>query len=263
MREQQAQMTNDFNPMGMTGRRILVTGAASGIGRAIAILLSKLGARLVCVDSNGNGLEETGAEIDCPGHVFQLQDLNQLDAIEEWLPVIAETSGKFHGFVHAAGIPAPWPLRAVSQASWRKVFSINTEAALALAQVFERRRVRAEGPSSIVFISSVMAQVGSPASVVYSMTKAALEGMARSLALELSGKGIRVNCIAPGFVRTPMLDKVESLWDADQRARVEALHPLGFGKAVDVANAAAFLLADTARWITGTVLVVDGGYTAQ
>ena len=256
-------MTTDINPMDVTGRRFLVTGAASGIGRSTAILLSRLGASVIAVDLDEHGLEATASALKGIGHVFQVQNLNQLEAIGEWLPSIADQGGKLHGFVHAAGIPAPWPLRAVSVDSWRKVFSINTEAALALAQVFEKRRVRADGHTSIVFISSVMAHVGSPASVVYSMTKAALEGISRSLALELSSKGIRVNCIAPGFVRTPMFDKVEGLWDAEQRKRVEALHPLGFGEPDDIANAAAFLLADTARWITGTVLIADGGYTAQ
>ena len=87
--------------------------------------------------------------------------------------------------------------------------------------------------------------------------------MARSMAMELAARRIRVNCVAPAFVKTPMFEHLEKLWDSSQYARVEALHPLGYGQPEDVANAAAFLLADTARWITGTVLVVDGGYTAQ
>jgi NAD(P)-dependent dehydrogenase (short-subunit alcohol dehydrogenase family) len=256
-------MTADSNPMSLKERRVLVTGAASGIGRATSILLSRLGARVICIDLNPIGLSETAALMHGPDHVFRAEDLNQLEAIREWLPAIADESGKLHGFVHAAGVPAPLPLQAVCPTSWRRVFSINTEAALTLAQVFEKRRVRVEGPTSIVFISSVMAHVGSAASVVYSMSKAALEGMARSLAVELSSRGIRVNCIAPGFVNTPMLARVGGGWDEAQRAGVEALHPLGFGEPDDIANAAAFLLADTARWITGTVLTVDGGYTAR
>jgi NAD(P)-dependent dehydrogenase (short-subunit alcohol dehydrogenase family) len=116
---------------------------------------------------------------------------------------------------------------------------------------------------SIVFISSVMASVGAPGAAAYSLSKAALHGLARSLALELAPVQIRVNCVAPGFVQTPMFDRMASSWDAEQRARVGADHPLGLGAPLDVAHSVAFLLADTARWITGTVLTVDGGYTAH
>jgi len=97
----------------------------------------------------------------------------------------------------------------------------------------------------------------------YSMTKAALIGLARSLAIELAPRRIRVNCVAPGFVRTPMLGKAAKFWDPEQEARIADLHPLGWGDPEDIANAIAFLMADTGRWITGTVLTVDGGYTAQ
>ena len=95
------------------------------------------------------------------------------------------------------------------------------------------------------------------------MSKAALEGIARSLSLELAPRGIRVNCIAPGFVRTPLFDKTEKLWDEDTKKYVEDLHPLGFGTPEDIANAVAYLMADTGRWITGSTLVVDGGYLVR
>ena len=95
------------------------------------------------------------------------------------------------------------------------------------------------------------------------MSKAALVGMARSMAVELAPRRIRVNCVSPGFVRTPMHNKVAKFWDPEQEARITDLHPLGWGEPTDIANAIAFLLADTARWITGTVLTVDGGYTAR
>jgi NAD(P)-dependent dehydrogenase (short-subunit alcohol dehydrogenase family) len=108
-----------------------------------------------------------------------------------------------------------------------------------------------------------MAIVGSATIVGYSMSKAALIGMSRSMALELAPRRIRVNCVAPAFVRTPMYSKVMGFWDPEQEARIAALHPLGEGEPEDIANAIAFLLADTGKWITGTVLTVDGGYTAQ
>ena len=252
-----------LNPMDLTGRRFLVTGAASGIGRATSVLLSGLGAKVACVDIDVAGLEGTKGLLQGDGHCYHVQDLKELDRIAGWMQELVGTFGPLHGLVHAAGIPAPWPLQAASPSAWRDVLLVNTEAALVLIKAFHNRKVCMGENASVVFISSVMARVGSSAASVYSMTKAGVEGMARSLAVELAGRKIRVNCVAPGFVRTPMFDRMEKLQGLDYSARVEGLHPLGLGQPEDVANAVAFLLADAARWITGAVLVVDGGYTAQ
>lgn len=249
--------------MDLTGRRFLVTGAASGIGRATSVLLSRLGAQVACIDINAGLLDGTRALLAGEGHALEVRDLKDLDGIADWVGALAGSFGCLHGFVHAAGVSAPWPLKGVSVKGWREVFLINTEAALSLAKAFQGRKVYAGDHGSIVFISSVMGQVGTPAGAVYSMSKGALDGMARSLAMELSPKKIRVNCVAPAFVKTPMFENTAKLWDESQYSRVEALHPLGYGQPEDIANAAAFLLSDAARWITGTVLVVDGGYTAQ
>jgi NAD(P)-dependent dehydrogenase (short-subunit alcohol dehydrogenase family) len=249
--------------MSLAGRRFLVTGASSGIGRATAILLSQLGAQVACTDVDEGGLFETQKVLAGDGHCAVAFDLHELSEIGSWLSSLVQSFGTLHGFVHAAGIPAPWPIRSLNIEAWRRVFVVNTEAALVLTQNLQGRKIYAGENGSIVFISSIMGQVGSPAAAVYSMSKGALDGMARSLALELAARKIRVNCVAPAFVRTPMFERMESLWDEQQRAQLEALHPLGIGRPEDVANAVAFLLADTARWITGTVLVVDGGYSAQ
>lgn len=254
---------SDLHPMDLTGRRYLVTGAASGIGRATAVLLSQLGARVACADMNKNALHESLRLLNGPGHCALVYDFRDLDGIPNWLADTARNFGTLHGFVHAAGIPAPWPLRSLSIELWKEALAVNTEAALLLAKVFQGRTIYAGENGSIVFISSIMGSVGSAAASVYSMTKAALDGMARSLAIELASRKIRVNCVAPAFVQTPMLERVGASWDSAQRAMVEALHPLGLGLPEDIANAVAFLLADTGRWITGTILVVDGGYSAQ
>ena len=249
--------------MDLTGRRILITGAASGIGRATSILISRLGGSILGVDQNAEGLQQLLEDLSGTGHRQHVCDLRDLESISKWMTNEAQQSGRFHGLVHAAGLPCIMPLRTLKPENYRDIFTINTEAALALAQTFQSRKVHEETGGAIVFISSVMALVGSPTVTGYSMSKAALIGMAKSMALELAPKRIRVNCVAPGFVRTPMQNQVAKFWDQEQEDRITQLHPLGWGEPEDIANAITFLLADTGKWITGSVLTVDGGYTAQ
>jgi len=251
------------NPLDLSGGRVLVTGAASGIGRAVAVLLGELAARVACVDRDREGLEATLSALEGDGHALHECDLRDVAAISSWVTKLAQESGPFSGLVHAAGLSSIAPLRMLTPDAYRDVLAVNVEAALALARAFQQRKVCTEQGGSVVFISSVMGLVGSPGAVAYSLTKAALVGMTRSMALELAPRRIRVNCVAPGFVRTPMYDRVSGMRDAEQTARVEAEHPLGIGEPLDVAHATAFLLAPTARWITGAVLTVDGGYTAH
>jgi len=252
-----------FNPFHLEDRSFLVTGAASGIGRAAAILLSRLGARLICCDVNEIGLREIAADLRGKGHSFKVFDLNNIQAIEPWLSDICVSSGRVHGLVHAAGVSCIFPVKVLSFDKIREVLLINAEAALALAKAFVNPKIYAGSNGSIVFVSSVMSLVGSAATVGYSLSKGAINGMTRSLAIEYAKKQIRVNAVAPGFVITPMFEKAREMWSKEQAAHVEALHPLGLGKPEDIANAIAFLLADTGRWITGTIMVIDGGYTAQ
>lgn len=252
------------NPLKLDGRHYLITGAASGIGRATARLLHGLGARLSLVDRDGAGLaslcEELTPDRPCYRRVADLSDLAAIDLLVA--DCVAE-NGRLHGLVHCAGIQQVSPLRSLKIEAWRKIFAVNTEAALALSKSMASKRVYAGERGSIVFISSVVGMVGSAGAISYSMSKAALNGMARSLALELAARQIRVNCIAPGFVRTALFEQTEELWDDSQREAVKEQHPLGFGEPEDIANAVAFLLADTGRWITGSVMVVDGGYLAR
>ena len=251
------------NPLDLTGKHYILTGAASGIGRAIAVLFAGLGAKLSLVDSDIARLNSTSSKMRPGNHACYAFDLEKTDQIDDLVKTVVSSEGLLHGVIHSAGIQTAMPARDLKPHIWRKVLAINTEAALALAKNFGRRRVYAGEAGSIIFISSVMALTGNQGSVAYSMSKSALHGLTHSLALELAPNGIRVNCIAPGFVQTPMLDRLQQTWDEAQRIAVEALHPLGFGRPEDIANAAAFLAADTGRWITGTVLVVDGGYLAR
>ncbi len=241
----------------------MVTGASSGIGRATAALLSRLGATLVCNGRDGRRLDETLHQLEGAGHSAQLFDLREVDGIPAWIESIVTSVGPLHGLVHAAGVQSVLPLHLASPARWKEAILVNVETALALSKAFQNRGVYAGDKGSIVYLSSVMGQVGAPGRVIYSLSKGAIEAMTRSLALELAPRKIRVNCIAPAFVKTPMLDEMAKVWTDEQRTHVERLHPLGFGEPDDVAGAVAFLLADTGRWVTGTVLRVDGGYSAQ
>lgn len=250
--------------LNLEGRHFLVTGAASGIGRSTAKLLNALGAGLTLVDINKADLAIVANSLLKTSAVFQKSfDLADTFNIERLVALCAQDAGPINGFVHCAGIQQINPVRTLSIESWRKMFLINCEAGLMLAKCLSSRKIYAGENGAFVFVSSVVGVVGSSGAVAYSTSKAALHGMARSLALELSERRIRVNCVAPGFVKTPMYERVESNWNETQRGEVEASHPLGIGLPEDIANAIAFLIADTGRWITGQVLVVDGGYSAK
>jgi NAD(P)-dependent dehydrogenase (short-subunit alcohol dehydrogenase family) len=229
----------------------------------VAVLLDRRGASTSLVDVDEKGLAETIARLAPDRHRTYPFDLRRIDEVDGLVAGVVEAGGKLNGVIHAAGIQQVAPARVLKPSIWRDILTVNTEAGLALARTLSSKRVYAGQDGAVVFLSSVVGVAGSPGATAYAMSKSALHGMAKSLALDLASSRIRVNCVAPGFVRTPLLERTSRLWTEDQRREVEARHPLGFGEPEDVANAVGFLLADTGRWITGTVLVVDGGYLAQ
>ncbi len=252
-----------MNPMSLEGKNIIVTGAASGIGRETAKLLHELGAELFLLDLDEKGLAETNMFINGTA-VLKACDLTEFDSLKLILESESRRKGKFSGIVHCAGIPSIVPLRALSNEAYEKVQKINTQAGLNLAKIFSKRGIYdSDSRCSIVFISSVYGIVGSASNVAYAMSKAAIIGMTKSLAIEFAPKKIRVNCVAPGFIKTNMADQVSAMFDEKYKTRIRELHPLGWGEAIDVANAIAFLLSDASKWTTGAVFHIDGGFTAQ
>jgi NAD(P)-dependent dehydrogenase (short-subunit alcohol dehydrogenase family) len=252
----------NLNPFAMKGRTILVTGASSGIGRETAILLSQLEARVVLVGRDVKRLEETRTNMSGNDHLVQSIDLTRGDLIPGWLRQTASDTGPIAGLVHCAGIHQSIPLRVLTAEKVDEVMRTNVTAAIMLVKAF-RQRGCCTRPARIVLMSSVAGIAGQSAVSVYSASKAAIGGFTRSAAMELAPEGIRVNCIAPGYVSTEMTAALRNKLTPDQFAAMESSHPLGLGTPRDIAYASAFLLAETGRWITGTTLVVDGGFAAH
>jgi NAD(P)-dependent dehydrogenase (short-subunit alcohol dehydrogenase family) len=248
------------NPMDLTGKRILITGASSGIGRACAILAARLGASVVMVARDEKRLAETLTQIPGGEHTVISFDLKELDRYEE-LFVRCASGQKLSGIVHAAGIGPAMPIQSVSLAAMQEVMSINYFAFMELVKWFSKKKYSSGG--SVVGVSSVSGSVGWQGVSLYSGSKGAMDSSVRSLAVELAPKKIRVNSVVPSYIRTTMNDESISVGSDEAIQQILAKQPLGIGEPEDVANAVAFLLSDAAKFITGTQLVVDGGYLAQ
>jgi len=250
------------NPLDLSGRTILVTGASSGIGRQTAIHLADLGARLVLVGRSEERLRQTASQLSDAEHIVQPRDLSDVDAVPKWLKGLCKEIGRIGGLVHSAGVHLMKPLRFMSPQEFSDVMTVNVTAAATLLKALRQKGV-CDQPASAVLISSVMGMVGQAGVSAYCASKGAVCSLTRAAALELAEEQIRVNCVAPGWVQTEMADRAAETLTDDQLAEIRGMHPLGLGEPNDVANAVAFLMSDAAKWITGTTLVVDGGYTAH
>lgn len=246
----------------LCGRRLLVTGASSGIGRAVAVLAARLGARVVANGRDAARLDDTLAGLAGRGHLAVPFDLSDADAIPGWVKRLAESDGPFDGVAHCAGVQIGKPVRGVDTAFFDQMLHANLLSALALARGLRQKGCHAER-AAMVLVSSVAAEIGQPGNVVYAAAKGGLVSATRGLAMEFLRDGIRVNCVAPAMVETEMMERFRRTTTEEQFAAIRANHPMGFGKPEDVASAIAFLLSDTAAWINGVMLPVDGGYLAQ
>lgn len=255
-------MSTEFNPFCLDGKTVVVTGASSGIGRECAIGCSRMGARLVLVARNEERLKETMSQLDGCGHIYVLADLANPECVTAAADKILSEIGKVDGLVNCAGISATLSLKQTIHARLEEYFRANVCSALDLTR--ELANVRHMNPGgSIVFMSSIMACVGESGKTLYSMTKGALLAAMRSLACELSKRSVRVNCISPGAIETPINAKLPHMSDPDQRKQLEDKHLLGLGRTEDIANGVVYLVSDASRWITGQNIIIDGGYTAR
>jgi NAD(P)-dependent dehydrogenase (short-subunit alcohol dehydrogenase family) len=247
-----------INPMDMTGKHILITGAGSGIGRATAILLAQLGARLTLVGRDLAKLNHTVQLLSVKTVEVQQFDFANSDDIVPWMRSCAEQYGRFDGLAHSAGIQSFNPLRSLTPKALDRLLRINTISAAMLVKAMQHLDCGAE-KASIVLISSTAAMRGTPANGAYGCSKAAIISLVKTFALELVERGIRLNCIAPALVETEMVQQVRETMTSDAFQALEAKHPMGIGQPDQVASVIAFLLSNASSWITGVTIPVDGG----
>jgi NAD(P)-dependent dehydrogenase (short-subunit alcohol dehydrogenase family) len=238
------------------GKKMLITGASSGIGRACALQLSAAGAKIVAAGRNEAALRELGM---ADAQIYPLDLADEAAAKAIVLRIKAEV-GPLDGCVFAAGVHTFRPMVMESFNEIHRPWAMNVQSCLGFFAMLLKARMIAKG-ASVVLFSSAAARTAGAGAVSYAASKGAIEAATHALAIELASQRIRVNAVSPGVVRTPMSEGFLSKLTTEQLSALEARHPMGFGKPDDVAGPVLFLLSDEARWINGVVLPVDGGYT--
>lgn len=246
-----------YNPFSLREKTILVTGASSGIGRAIAIECSRMGATVIITARSKERLEKTMMQMEGDVHKYICADLSDDDAIME---LVKSLDFSLDGVVHCAGYTIPKPFQYLSRDNIDGVMKVNFLAPVLLTQLLLKNK-KLKRNCSMVFISSISGTlVSSIGGSIYSASKGAVNGISKALALELSAKQMRVNTITPGMIETEIYS--EGIISDEQLAQDAGRYPLKrYGKPEEVAYATIYLLSDASKWVTGSNLLIDGGYT--
>ena len=237
-----------INPMELTGKRIMVTGASSGIGRETAILLSNLGAQVVLLGRDEQRLAETKDNLSGEGHVSISLELREFEKYADAFKQIKETGKKLDGFVHCAGIAKVIPLKVASANVIQDMFAVNYVSFMELMKHFAKK-TNSDG-GSVVCLSAINAHYPQKCMSVYAATKGALEMAVSSLAVELFEKKIRV-------IATPMAASFSEV--SGEESNIVGQQLMALGEPADIANMTAYLLSDASKFITGRKFYVDGG----
>lgn len=245
----------------MKNKRILITGASSGLGRALAIELDNLGANLFLTGRNIEELELTLSMLKNKNHRSFIYDLSDINNLSNLLTEVFNDDISYDGFVHCAGVHTFFPINFLKKEHIQEAFDVNVIAPTLIIKEFTKKG-NFNLNSSIIFISSVMGVMGSSSLSIYSASKAAQVGLTKSLAVELSKKKIRVNAISASLLESKILNKVKTKTSSDSFNEVEKKHLLGLGSYIDVVPSVIHYLSENSSWVTGTNIFIDGGYTA-
>lgn len=251
-----------YNPYSLEGKTILVTGASSGIGRATAIECAKLGATVIFTARNEQRLTAVQTELETnfgQQHQMVVADI----AKEEGLNSLIATLPTLDGVSSNAGIAiGNSPIKFIDEEQMHSLMQTNTYSHVLLAKMLFKKKLIAKN-GSIVFTASIGGTIShGPGNTLYGMSKNALLAFAKYAAIEFAPRSIRVNCVSPGMIETPLIN-LDALTDEDKAIDAEKYLLKRYGKPEEVARTTAFLLGDASSFITGTSIVVDGGYTVN
>jgi NAD(P)-dependent dehydrogenase (short-subunit alcohol dehydrogenase family) len=243
-----------YNPFTLEGKKILITGAAGGIGRATAVECAKLGATLILTDINEDGLNSTLAILEGDGHVCLTANLTSQEALDD---LVAQLP-MLDGFVSNAGVTKPTPVKFINKDDLERIMSINTFAPIYLTQRLCKKKKFNEGASIVFTVSVGGVFTTAPGNAMYGSSKGALQVFMKNVALEMAPK-VRCNSVNPGMVNTNLAGRSYS--DEDKERDMQTYPLRRYGEPKDVALAIVYLLSDASSWVTGHALIIDGGKT--
>ncbi len=242
---------------------VLITGAGSGIGRETAFEFAGEGGVVACADVDIEMAKRTTEEITKKGgraHAF-VCDVTKPQSVTACVDAAAKTIGRLDVLLNSAGIREISPVLELSHEQFQKVMDVNVTGTFLMSQAFGRHLVKAGKGGAIVNIASTLGVTAAPNRAAYTASKHAVVGLTKEMAMELGAKGIRVTAVGPGVTRTPLTERY--FQDADMAARIKDIHAIGrWGEAREIARAILFLASADASFVTGTTLMVDGGWTA-
>lgn len=254
--------TNIFNERLFKGKRILVTGATSGIGYESSRALSKLGAELIITGRSLKKLKILKKYLEQTSKVITYDvDLSKPNSCKNLIESLPEKSLPLNGIFHSAGEILLKPISLSNEEDFDKLARVSLNSTLDIARLVSKKKYFAN-KSSIVLMSSISSVLSTTGISYYSAIKSSINSLCRSMAIELSPREIRVNSILAGAIETNMHKEIESILSTEYIDKYRNKHLLGFGQPNDIANMVCFLLSPASKWITGSSLIVDGGYSS-